>query len=89
MSAPDSAQTPPQAQLMQMAMGFMVPLLLRAAAQSCLADHPADGPKTAAELAVATNAHVPAMAGHCIENIGEEDLVFSNSLPSPTLKRSL
>ena len=61
MSAPDSAQTPPQAQLMQMAMGFMVPLLLRAAAQLCLADHLADGPKTAAELAVATNAHAPAL----------------------------
>ena len=71
MSAPDSAQTPPQAQLMQMAMGFMVPLLLRAAAQSCPADHLADGPKTAAELAVATNAHAPALYRLLRESFGE------------------
>ena len=62
MSAPDSAQTPPpQVQLMQMAMGFTVPFLLRAAALLCLADHLADGPKTATELAVPTGAHAPAL----------------------------
>jgi oxalate decarboxylase len=32
---------------------------------------------------------VPAMAGHCIENIGEEDLVFLELFAFPTLKRFL
>jgi hypothetical protein len=62
MSAPDSAQEPPpQAQLMQMAMGFSSTFLLRAAAQLCLADHLADGPKSATQLANLTNAHAPAL----------------------------
>jgi hypothetical protein len=46
---------------MQMATGFAVSFVLRAAAQLCLADHLADGPKTAGQLAVATNAHAPAL----------------------------
>ena len=62
MSAADSDVTPaPQAQLMQMSMGFTVPFLLRAAAQLCLADHLADGPKTADQLAVITGTHAPAL----------------------------
>jgi len=62
MSAAGSDQTPaPQAQLMQMAMGFTVPFLLRAAAQLCLADHLAHGPKTADELAAITGTHAPAL----------------------------
>jgi hypothetical protein len=44
-----------------MAIGFSVPFLLRAAAQLNLADHLADGPKTAAELAVPTGADAPAL----------------------------
>jgi O-methyltransferase domain/Dimerisation domain len=61
MPGADSLQTPPQAQLMQMAMGFTAPFLLRAAAQLCLADHLIDGPKTAEQLAKITNAHAPAL----------------------------
>ncbi len=62
MSAPDTAQAPPpQAQLMQMAMGFTVPFLLRAAAQLHLADHLADGPKNAEQLADFTHTHAPAL----------------------------
>jgi O-methyltransferase domain/Dimerisation domain len=62
MSAADSAQTPPpQAQLMQMATGFTVSFLLRAAAQLCLADHLADGPKSAEQLAAVTNTHAPSL----------------------------
>ena len=62
MSAADSSQTlPPQAQLMQMAMGYTVPFLLRAAAQLRLADHLAHGPKTADQLAVVTGTYAPAL----------------------------
>jgi hypothetical protein len=57
MSEAASAPPPPQAQLMQMAFGFSAPFLLRAAAQLCLADHLAGGPKTAAELAGPTKTH--------------------------------
>ena len=61
MSEAASQQVPPQAQLMQMAFGFSAPFLLRAAAQLCLADHLAGGPKTAAELAVPTKSHAPSL----------------------------
>jgi hypothetical protein len=62
MSALDSAQAPPpQAQLMQMAMGFTAPFLLRVTAQLCLADHLADGPKTARQLADLASASAPAL----------------------------
>ena len=61
MSAADSTQTPPQAVLMQMSMGYAVPFLLRTAAQLSLADHLADGPRTAAELAAATSTHAPSL----------------------------
>jgi len=62
MSAPDTAPTePPQAVLMQMSMGYAVPFLLRAAAQLCLADHLADGPRTPEELAAATSSNAPSL----------------------------
>lgn len=46
---------------MQMAYGFCSTFLLRAAAQLKLADHLADGPKTAEELASVTSANAPAL----------------------------
>jgi hypothetical protein len=52
---------PPPAQLMQMAMGFTVPFLLRAAAQLCIADHLAGGSKTAQQLAALTGTQAPAL----------------------------
>src|SRR5579863_438280 len=62
MPTPNTAQAPPpQAQLMQMAMGFTVPFLLRTAAQLGLADHLADGPKNAEQLADLTHAHAPSL----------------------------
>jgi hypothetical protein len=62
MSESETAQAPPpQAQLMQMAMGFCASYLLRAAVQLSLADHLADGPKTASQLAILTHAHAPSL----------------------------
>jgi len=62
MSASPSSLTPsPPAQLMQMAMGFSAPFLLRAAAELCLADHLANGPKTAGEIAALTGTQAPAL----------------------------
>ena len=62
MPAETSPQAPPpQAQLMQMATGWAAPFLLRAAAQLCLADHLADSPKTASQLADITNTNAPAL----------------------------
>ena len=59
---PGEAPTPsPQAQLMQMSMGYAVPFLLRAAAQLCVADHLANGPRSADELAAATSTNAPAL----------------------------
>jgi hypothetical protein len=52
---------PPQAQLMQMAMGYSVPFLLRAAAELRVADHLATGPKTAGEISAMTATHGPAL----------------------------
>jgi O-methyltransferase domain/Dimerisation domain len=52
---------PPQAQLMQMAMGFMMSDLLGTAVKLGLADHLADGPKTAEELARPTGTHAPTL----------------------------
>ena len=46
---------------MLMSMGFAVPFLLRTAAQLCVADHLADSPKTAEQLAALTNTHAPAL----------------------------
>jgi hypothetical protein len=47
--------------LMQMSTGYAVPFLLRTAAQLCLADHLADGAKTAGQLAAATHTHAPSL----------------------------
>jgi hypothetical protein len=52
---------PPQGQLMQMSMGFMISGLLRTAAELRLADHLAAGPKTAGELANVTGMHAPSL----------------------------
>ena len=61
----DAAQqgegVPPQAQLMQMAMGFMISDLLGTAVKLKLADYLADGPKTAEELAGPTGTHAPTL----------------------------
>ena len=62
MSAASSGQAPlPQVQLMQMAMGYTVPCLLRAAAELRLADYLATGPKTAEEISGMTGTHGPAL----------------------------
>lgn len=63
MSTQDPAHMPPtpQAQLMQMSMGYTTTSLLRAAAQLRLADHIATGPKTAADIAKLTNTHAPSL----------------------------
>jgi hypothetical protein len=46
---------------MQMSLGYTVPFLLRTAAQLCLADHLADGARTAEQLATATHTHAPSL----------------------------
>jgi len=51
----------PQAQLMQMAMGFLVPDMLRVAVDLRLADHLAEGPRTAENLAGTTGTNGPAL----------------------------
>jgi hypothetical protein len=63
---------------MQMAMGFTVPFLLRAAAQLRIADHLADGPRTADQLAAITSANAPALHRFlrtlaCIGIVSEDD----------------
>ena len=60
-AAPSGQSPPPQVQLMQMAMGFAVPFLLRAAAELRVADHLATGPKTAGEISAITGTHAPAL----------------------------
>jgi hypothetical protein len=52
---------PPQQQLIQMAWAHQISALVRVAAHLKLADHLADGPKSAAELAVATETHAPSL----------------------------
>lgn len=52
---------PPQAQLMQMSMAFMVSRLLTVTAELRLADHLAAGPRTAEDLAAVTGAHAPSL----------------------------
>src|SRR5450755_1841561 len=62
MSEAASPQSPPpHAQLMQMAMGYANTFLVRTAAQLGIADHLVDGPKTAEELAAATNTNAAAL----------------------------
>jgi len=52
---------PPHAQLIQMAMGHWVSRILHLAAQLGVADHLADGPKSAEELAGPTGTHAPSL----------------------------
>src|ERR1035441_1332402 len=56
-----SQAPPPQAQLMQMSMGYTAAFLLRAAAQIRVADYVAGGPITTEQLAVLTNTHAPSL----------------------------
>jgi len=62
MSAAPPGQPPPApAQLMQMALGYSVSFLLRAAAQLRVADRLATGPKSANEISASTGTHGPAL----------------------------
>jgi SAM-dependent methyltransferase len=56
-----TAVLPPHAQLIQMATGYWVSRMVYAAARIGLADHLADGPKSAAELAGPTGTHESAL----------------------------
>jgi hypothetical protein len=58
---PPPAAPPPHAQLIQMAMGHWVSQILYTAATLRLADHLADGPLTAEQLAGPTAAHAPSL----------------------------
>jgi hypothetical protein len=58
-AAPEAV--PPHAQLIQMAMGHWVSRIVYLAARLALADHLADGPKTADELAGPTGTHAPSL----------------------------
>jgi hypothetical protein len=53
--------TPPHARLIQMGTGYWVSRIVYAAAKLGLADHLADRPKSAAELAGPTNTHEPSL----------------------------
>jgi SAM-dependent methyltransferase len=54
-------QIPPPAQMMQMITGFWVSCCVYAAARLNLAQHLAEGPMSAEELAAATESHAPSM----------------------------
>ena len=56
-----SDPVPPHAQLIQMATGYWVSRAVYAAAKIGLADHLANGPKSAADLAGATGSHGPSL----------------------------
>ena len=57
-----TAGAPPlHAQLIQMGMGFWVSRILYAAAKLSLADHLAEGPKSAVELAGQIHIHAPSL----------------------------
>src|SRR5688572_16783465 len=58
---PAAETPPPHVQLVQMAGGFWVSKIVYAAAKLNLADHLADGPRTAQELAGPTGAHAPTL----------------------------
>src|SRR5687768_7566806 len=61
-TAPQPAsETPPHVQLVQMAGGYWVSKIVYAAAKLSLADHLAEGPKTAGELVGPTGAHGPTL----------------------------
>jgi len=54
---PEAVSVPPHRQLLEMAAGYRVSQIVYVAAKLALADHLADGPKSAAELAPLTNTH--------------------------------
>jgi DNA-binding IclR family transcriptional regulator len=56
-----SESVSPQAQLIQMAWEHQASSLVRVAAQLKLADHLAEGPRTAEHLAEATATHAPSL----------------------------
>ncbi|MFN7944915.1 MAG: methyltransferase [Blastocatellia bacterium] len=56
-----TAPVPPPQAMLQMITGFWVSQTIHAAARLGLADLVKDGPKTAAEMAAATNAHAPSL----------------------------
>lgn len=56
-----NAPPPPHAQLIQMGMGYWISRILYAAAELGIADHLAAGPKSAQELAPATDTHAPSL----------------------------
>ena len=60
-SAAPSKAPPPHVQLIQMAAGSWVASIVYAAAKLGLADHLTAGPRSAAELAGATNTHAPTL----------------------------
>ena len=59
--SPQLEQTPPQAVMMQMTMGFIVSQAISVAAKLYLADHLADGAQTLSRLAEKTNTHEPSL----------------------------
>jgi hypothetical protein len=59
--APAIQQLPPEAQIMQMAMGFIVSQALAVSARLKIADLISEGGKTAAELAAETQTHEPSL----------------------------
>lgn len=60
-TTPARHELPPEAQLMNMAMGYIVSQAVAVSARLKIADLVADGPKTPAELAAATNTHEPSL----------------------------
>ena len=59
--AAKSQEIPPHAQLIQMGTGAWVSATVYAAAKLGLADHLADGPRSADELAITTDTHAPTL----------------------------
>jgi hypothetical protein len=55
------AAVPPHVQLIEMSLGAWPTVLLHAAAKFGLADHLADGPRSAEELAPLTKTHAPSL----------------------------
>jgi predicted transcriptional regulator len=52
---------PPPAHLMQLTMGYMLAQAVTVAAKLKLADQLSDGPKSAEEIAAATDSHAPSV----------------------------
>ncbi len=60
-TTPARHELPPEAQLMNMAMGFIVSQAVAVSARLKIADLVSEGPKTPAELAAATETHEPSL----------------------------